>query len=122
MDLHLACGQQSDAFREEFVLGYLDPLMEGFSGIVIQDRHGTLTDDGAGIDTGVDEVDGTAGCFDAVVEGLFPGRDAWKGWKQRGMDVDDSAGEGLQERAFEDAHEAGQDNQVHVCPLEAGNP
>jgi hypothetical protein len=46
-----------------------DSRGEGVVSIFIKHRHGCLNDDGAGIEKLIDEVDGAAGDFDAVVEG-----------------------------------------------------
>ena len=50
----------------------LDAGVEGGGVVVVVHRDGLLGDDGAGIDALIDEMDGAAGDFDAVVEGLFP--------------------------------------------------
>mgnify|MGYP006137190317 CR=1 FL=1 len=42
----------------------------------------------------VHEMDGAAGDFDAIVEGLLPGFEAGKGGEEGWMDVDDAIGEG----------------------------
>ena len=50
----------------------LDAGVEGGGGVVVMNRDGLLGDDGAGVDALIDEMDGAAGDFHAVIEGLFP--------------------------------------------------
>lgn len=72
-DPDLASGQGGDDGRINGPLGHLDPFVEGGGGVAVEDRHGALGEDRAGIDALVHEVDRAAGDFDAIVEGLFPG-------------------------------------------------
>ena len=99
----------------------LDAGVEGGGGVVVVHGDGLLGDDGAGIDALVDEMDGAAGDFDAVIEGLFPGFEAGEGREQGGVNINDAIGEGAEEFAFEDAHEAGEDDEVHLGVLQDGD-
>ena len=60
----------------------------------------------------VDEVDGHAGDLDARRERVADGVCAGEGGQQRRVQVDDAAREGRQHRRAEDAHVAGQDDQL----------
>jgi hypothetical protein len=110
-----------DGFRVEVPFGLLDAGVEGGGGVVVVHGDGLLGDDGAGIDALIDEVDGAAGDFHAVIEGLFPGFEAGEGGEERGMDVDDAVGEGAEEFAFQDAHETGEDDKIDLGVLEDGD-
>ena len=65
-------GDAFDGFGVEVPLGLLDAGVEGGGGVVIVNGDGLLGDDGAGVDALIDEMNGAAGDFDAVIEGLFP--------------------------------------------------
>jgi DNA polymerase III subunit delta' len=114
-------GDLFDGFGIEIPFGLLDAGVEGGGGVVVVHGNGLLGDDGAGIDALIDEMDGAAGDFDAVVEGLFPGFEAGERGEQGGMNIDDAVGEGAEEFAFEDAHEAGEDDEVDLRVLENGD-
>ena len=67
---------------------FQDALGKGVLVVGVENRDGGLQDDGAGVEIFVDEVDGAAGEFDAVVEGLFlrfrPGKEGRsEGWMLR---------------------------------------
>ena len=96
------------------MFGCVNALMKGFHRVLIQNGHGLLADDGTGIHAGVDEVHGAAGHLHACVERLFPGFQTGKSGQERGVDIDDAPFEGAQKITFEHAHEAGEDNQVHL--------
>src|SRR5579863_3522341 len=65
-------------------------------------------------------MDGTAGDLDAVFEGLRLGIEAGKGGEQRGMDVEDAVGEGGDKLRGQEAHVAGQADQVDAMCAKAG--
>ena len=110
-----------NGFGVKVPFGLLDTGVEGGGGVVVVHGDGLLGDDCAGIDALIDEMNGAAGDFDAVVEGLFPSFEAGEGRKQGRVDVDDAVGEGAEEFAFEDAHEAGEDDEVDLGVLENGD-
>lgn len=93
----------------------LDAGVEGGGGIVVEDGDGGLSDDGPGVHAGVDEMDGAAGDFDAMGEGLFPRADAGERGEERGMDVDDALREGREHAVFDDAHEASENDIIGLC-------
>ena len=81
-----------------FLLGFEDALGECVGGVVFEDGDRLLPDDWAVVVLVVDEVDGAAGDADAGVEhGLVDvvavHAGAAEGGDQRGVDVDDAAGE-----------------------------
>ena len=108
----LAAGNGSETPGIQFVFGGVDTLVERLRGIVIQDRDGLLADNRAGIDAGIDEMDGATAYLDPIGLGLFPGLEPRERRQERGMDIHDAAGEGLEKLALEDAHEPGQGNQL----------
>jgi len=72
---------------------FQDALGKGVLIVGIENGDGGLQDDGAGVEIFVDEMDGAAGEFDAVVEGLLLGFEAGEGWEERWMDIQDALGE-----------------------------
>ena len=69
----------SDQFDGIDVCGmfmFEDSSGKGFDSVVVADLDGALEDDGAGVEVFVDEVDGAAGYFYAVREGLGLGIEA----------------------------------------------
>src|SRR6266853_2381649 len=112
-DENFALGQRADDSRIQTPLRLLYPLVQDRGGILRQDWHGFLREDRAAINPLVDQVDGAAGHFHAVIERLFPGLQTWKSREQGGMDVHHALGKNAQEIAFQDAHEAGQHHQVN---------
>ena len=94
---------------------------EGFGGVGVEDGDGVLQDDDAVVYGLVDEVDGAAGDFRSVVEGLVLGVEAGEGGEQRWMDVEDAVGEGRDEGRRDDAHVAGEADEVDVVVMELGD-
>jgi len=80
-----------------------------------------LEDYWTSINAFVDEVDGAAGNLGSVVEGLVLGVEAGEGGEQRGVDVEDAVGKGLDEGGRDDAHVAGEADEVDVVVIEAGD-
>ena len=73
---------------------------------------GPLQDHRPAVHAGVDEVDGHAEHLDPVGEGLLDRAEPRKGRQQRGVDVDDGAGEASEEALAEQLHVAGQHDQA----------
>src|ERR1700722_10073383 len=116
-----AAGDAGDGFGVGDVLFGEDALGEGVGVVGFEDGNRALQDNDAVIEMFIDEVDGAAGYFDAVVEGLGLGVEAGEGWKQRGMDVEDAVGECGDELGREQAHVAGQDDEVDFGFAEVGD-
>ena len=111
-------GEQLQHVRVGFLFGFEDALGERVGGVVVEDGDRLLPDDRAVVVFVVDEVDGAAGDLDAGVEdGLVDvmavHAGAAEGGDQRGVDVDDAAGEvgrdggELQEAGHGDVVDAG---------------
>jgi len=115
---NFAAGNGADAFRVKFVFGGVDALMQARGGVMVENGYGLLADDGAGIHAGVHKMHGAAGDFHAVVERLFPGFESGKGGQQRGVDVHDAAFKRTQKITLQDAHEPGEDDQIHLGRLQ----
>ena len=77
---------------------FQDALGKGVLVVGVENRDGGLQDDGAGVEIFVDEVDGAAGEFDAVVEGLLLRFEAGERGQERGMDIEDALGKGDYEK------------------------
>jgi len=99
----------------------LDPGMQGFRGIVIEDGNRALDEDGAGIGSAIDDMDRTTSDFCAIFEGLLPGGNAGEGGQERRMDIEDPVGEGGQKSGFYDAHKAGQSDDLRSPGLKGGD-
>jgi hypothetical protein len=115
---HLTARQSGDARGIKLVLRLLNARVQSFRSVGIQHRHRFLAQDRPGINTGIDQMDGATGHFNAVIESLFPCFQTRERRQERGVDIDDAAFEGAEERAFKDAHKTGEHNQVCLSVLE----
>ena len=86
-----------------------------------ENGNGLLQDDDAVVELLVDKVHGASGDLDAVVEGLLLRVEPGKGGQQRGVDVQDAVGEGLDELRREQAHVSGEADEVDVVLAQAGD-
>jgi hypothetical protein len=120
-DAHTAKGNHFDGFGIQVPFDLLNAGVQGCGGVVVMHGNGLLGDDGAGIDSLVDKMNGATGHFYTVIEGLFPGFQTGKGGQKRGVDVDDAVGKSAEEFAFEDAHEAGEHDEINLGILEHGD-
>ncbi len=116
-----AAGDKADSFGVGKVLFGEDAAVEGFGCVGVEDGDSALDDDGAMIKLLIDKVDGAAGDFDAVSEGLLLSFEAGECGKQRGMNVEDAIAEGGDEVGREEAHVAGQADEIDVVGLETGD-
>src|ERR1700676_244677 len=123
-----AAGDFVVPFQDDFyglgvdaMLLFQDALGKGVLVVGIEDRDGGLQDDGAGVEIFVDEMDCAAGKFHAVVEGLFLRFEAWEGWEERGMNVEDALGKGGYEKGREEAHVAGEADEIDFVFVEDGS-
>ncbi len=112
LDGVVAAEDAGDGFGVGAVLFEEDAGGEGFGGVVVEDLDGALEDDDAVVDALVDEVDGAAGDFGAEFEGLGLGVETGEAGEQAGVDVEDAVGEGLDEGRGDDAHVAGEADEV----------
>ena len=86
-DSIIAGKDEGDGFGVETVFFAQDAGREGVGGILIEDGDACLGDDGAGVESFIDEVHGAAGDFCAMDEGLMLRVKAGKRGEQRRMDV-----------------------------------
>lgn len=100
------------------VLDFEDAGGEGSGCIGVFDGDGSLEDDDAMVELFVDKVDCAAGDFCTVGEGLPLGVQAWEGGQERWMDVEDAIWEGLDEVGGEQAHVAGEEDEVDAGLVE----
>ena len=96
------------------MLGDLDPGMERLSSITRKNGDAALTQNRARIDSGIDEMDGAAGFGHACLDGLTPGLQSSEGRQERWMDIQDTAGEGLQQRLLDYPHESRKYDEIHL--------
>src|SRR5437899_3884978 len=122
-----AAGDFVVPFQDDFyglgvdaMLLFQDALRKGVLVVGVEDRDGGLQNDGAGVEILVDEVDGTAGEFYAVVEGLFLRFQAGERGEKRWMDVENALGEGGYEKGREEAHVAGEADEIDLVFVEDG--
>ena len=108
-------------FGVRLVFLFEDAGGEGVGGVVGFDGDGALQDDDAVVDGLVDEVDGTACDFGSVVERLGLRFEAGEGGQQRWVDVEDTVREDGDEGRRDDAHVAGEADEVDVMLMETGD-
>ena len=114
-----------DALGVELMLSGMDALVQGFSGIIVQNRNRLLADDWAGVYTGIYEMNGAARNLNTVVQRLLPGFKAGKRGQKGRMNIHDAALECAKKIALENAHKTGKNDQVYFgglqccdkCPL-----
>ena len=110
-----------DGFGVSEVLFQEDSGGQGVAVVLVEDGDGALEDDDAVVEMLIDEVDGAAGDFRAVVEGLLLGVEAGKGWQKGGVNVEDPVGEGGDELRRQEAHIAGEADEVDLMVLKAAD-
>ena len=121
LDLVLTAGDAGNGFRVGKVFFGEDAGSEGVGVVGVENGDGTLQDDCAVVEVLVDEVDGAAGDFHPVVEGLLLGVESGECGQERGMDIQDSVGEGGDKAGREQAHVTGEDDEVDVVFAKAGD-
>jgi len=87
----------------------------------LEDGNCSLQNDGSVIEVLVDEMNGAARDFYAVVECLLLGVEAGKGGKERGVDVEDAVGKRGDESRREQTHVTGQADEVYSVVSKAGD-
>ena len=113
--------QPSDHGGKKLVLGRMNLGRQGFQGVRGLDAHHGLVEDRATVDLRSDKMDGAARHLDAPAERLTDSIQTGKAREQARVEVDNAAGEGLQEAGFKDPHEAGEDDQVRLGRLDGGD-
>ena len=117
----LAAKDLGDGFGVGFVFLDEDSGGEGVGGVRVKDGDGALQDDDTVVDVLVDEVDGASGDFGSEGERLGLGVETWEAGEQAGVDVEDAIGEGGDEGRRDEAHVAGEADEVDVGLAEAGD-
>jgi hypothetical protein len=120
LDSEFSFQNDFNGFGVDAVFLVQDFFRERGFGVIVGYGNDGLEDDGAGIEIFVDEVDGATGEFYAVIESLALGFEAGEGWQERGMDIEDAIGESLDEVGREEAHVAGQTDQIDFVFVEGG--
>lgn len=109
-----------EGFYVGFVLFSEEAIGEGIRGVGGEDFAGTLQDDDAAVYGFVDEVDGAAGDRGTVFEGLALGVEAGEVGQQRGVDVEHATVPVADEAGGEDAHVAGEADEVDAELVQQG--
>ena len=104
--------------RQQLVLGGPDAFMQGGLVIARQDRHRHLGHDRPAVERVVDEVDRAAGDRDPVRERVTDGVGAGEGGQERGMRVEDAAGERGEDLRSDQPHVAGEHDRIGRDGLE----
>ena len=112
VDLQRAVDQPADRARIDQVLARQHARGQRVLGVVGQHRHDRLRDDRPVVEVGGDEVHRRAGHLAAGLDRAPVRVQAGERRQQRRMDVDEAALETRDEGRREDAHEAGQRDQV----------
>src|SRR5215469_15023924 len=106
-------GKDLDCLRQDTVLFDLDACVQRLHGVVRQHGYSGLQEDRAGVDVVGDDVDGAAGDPDAVCKRALHGVHASReGGQQRGVNVENAAGESRREAGAQDPVVAGVDNEL----------
>ena len=95
--------------------------MERFGGVVRENGHLNLLNDLTRVHPLIDVVNGAAGDLFPGFQSLTPRLQTGELRQERGVDIDDAAGEGLQERRLHHAHVAGEDDIIDAGGLELGH-
>ena len=104
------------------MLGGVDLLREGLEGVGRLAGDAGLAEVGAAVDLGVDPMDRAAGFRHAGIPGLTDAVEAGEGGQEARVEVDDAAGEGVEEGGLDHAHEAREHHQVDLRGLEGVGP
>ena len=86
--------------------------------VLVEHGHDRLRKNGPMVKLGGDRMH--RGPVESATVGEHPGMgvEALVGWQQRGVDVEQSASKGLAERTGENAHEAGEDDEVRCMGID----
>lgn len=98
--------------RVEFMLGDLDACVERLRCVAREEWNAALAEDRAGIDPGIDKVNGAACLGHSRLERLTPCFQSPEGREERGMDVQDPPRKGPKQRFLDDAHEPGEHDEI----------
>lgn len=118
-NLILTTGHHAQSLGVGEVLLVQDSLCQRVRVVPLEDRDGSLHDDGAVIEFVIDEMHCAAGDPDPISEGLFLRLETWKSRQQRRMNVNDAVWESGDKAGREEAHVPGQADQIHMMLFEA---
>ncbi len=104
--------EEIDAVREQSMLDGAQTFVQGRAGVTGQDIDRLLRDDRPVIDELVDEMHGDPGAVDPGGQRVSHRVGAAEGRQQRRMDVDDTVRPTVEECCGQDAHEAGEHDEV----------
>src|SRR3990172_345557 len=110
--------EQSHRQREQLVLPRQDPGGQRLLRVVVAHLHRLLQEDGAAVRALVDEVDRAPGDLRPVLQDVLVGVGPGEGRQQGGMYVDHALRELREECRGDEAHEAGEHDEVHALLLE----
>ena len=119
-DFVFAAGDPGDGFAVGDVLFGENAIGERVGVVGFEHGNGALQHDDAVVEVLVDKMNRAAGDLDAVVEGLGLRFEAGKGRQKRGVDVENAVGVGGDELRGEQAHVAGQADEVDAVRAQAG--
>jgi hypothetical protein len=120
LDFKLATGDLGDGFGVGLMLFGEDAVGKRVGVVGFQNGNSALQEDDAVVEMLVNEVDGAAGDFDAIFEGLGLRVEAGKRGQQRRMDVEDAVGKRVNEFRREQPHVAGENDEVDGMGLKGG--
>ena len=125
---HAAAGDFKISFQYNFyglgidaVLFGQDSFGQSRVGVVVFHFDDGLQDDWTCIEIFVHEMDGAAGEFDAVFEGLALRFESRKRREQRWMDIEDAVRKGSYEIGGEQAHVSGETDQIDSAFVKGGD-
>jgi hypothetical protein len=121
LNLVLAAGDAGNCFAVGDVLFNENAFGESVGVVGLENGDRSLKNDGSVIEMLVHKVDRAAGDLHAIVERLLLGIEAGEGGKQRGVDVENAVGECGDESGREQAHVAGEADEVDFVLVKAGD-
>ena len=121
LNLVLPASYAGDGFAVGDVLFSKDSVGEGVCVVGVENWNGTLLNDGAVVEVLVDKVDGAAGYFDSIVEGLLLGVESRKRGQQGRVNVDDAIRKCSNKAGREQSHVAGEADEVDSVFAKAGD-
>src|SRR5205085_9527486 len=110
----LGVAKSPNYFRIKFPLGDLNSRMQNFRRVTGRNRHFSLRDYLAAVDSRVDIMDCAASYFFPRRQRLGPCFHARRFRQQRWMKINDSVWKGREHLLFQDAHESSEHNELHA--------
>src|SRR4051812_12360394 len=109
----MAARDERDRFPVSLVLFDEDARTERGGRVVVDDGDDALRDDGPAVQRLVNEVNGAAGKFDPVRDGLTLRVESGKGRQQARMNVENAVAESLYEAGREQTHVTREADQIN---------